>query len=219
MLPLALGTPDRPLDVLCLGAHADDIEIGAGGTILVLARAGRLGSVRWVVLSGTEVRAAEARASAARFLEGARSAEVVVETFAESYFPRELSAIKDRFESLKGGFDPDLLLTHRLEDRHQDHRTVAELTWNTYRGHAILEYEIPKYEGDLGHPNLFVELPDWAIERKAELLLEGFPSQHGRDWFDAETFRALARLRGLEARVTSRYAEAFHARKLVLGTG
>jgi LmbE family N-acetylglucosaminyl deacetylase len=215
MLPVSLG-PAGPLRVLAVGAHADDIEIGCGGTILRLVAEHRGLTVDWVVLSGTGDRGAEAADSAAAFLDGAAERRVVVERFRDGFFPYDGAAVKERFERLKAEVDPDVVFTHRLEDRHQDHRLVAELTWNTFRDHLILEYEIPKYEGDLGQPNLFVPLAAELCERKVELLRKGFPSQAGRDWFTDDTFWAQLRLRGLESRSPSRYAEAFGARKLVL---
>jgi LmbE family N-acetylglucosaminyl deacetylase len=208
--------PDAPLRVLALGAHADDIEIGCGGTILRLVADHPGLLVDWVVLSGHGERAAEAADSAAAFLHGAGEARVRVERFRDGFFPYDGGAVKELFERLKGEVDPDLVLTHRLEDRHQDHRLVAELTWNTFRHHLILEYEVPKYEGDLGHPGLFVPLTAALCERKVELLRKCFPSQAGRAWFTDDTFWALLRLRGVESGAPSRYAEAFTARKLVL---
>ena len=217
MLGLSLARdPDAPLRVLALGAHADDIEIGCGGTILRLVADHPGLLVDWVVLSGHGERAAEAADSAAAFLHGAGEARVRVERFRDGFFPYDGGAVKELFERLKGEVDPDLVLTHRLEDRHQDHRLVAELTWNTFRHHLILEYEVPKYEGDLGHPGLFVPLTAALCERKVELLRKCFPSQAGRAWFTDDTFWALLRLRGVESGAPSRYAEAFTARKLVL---
>jgi LmbE family N-acetylglucosaminyl deacetylase len=217
MLPVSLGLGAvSPLKVLAIGAHADDIEIGCGGTILRMVGEHRGLAVDWVVLSGDGERAAEAADSASSFLDGVAEKRVVVEGFRDGFFPYDGAAVKDVFERLKSQVAPDVVFTHRLEDRHQDHRLVAELTWNTFRDHLILEYEIPKYEGDLGHPNLFVPLAAEQCERKVELLRKGFPSQAGRYWFTDDTFWAQLRLRGLEARSPSRYAEAFHARKLVL---
>lgn len=216
MLPVSLGLgAGDPLRVLAVGAHADDIEIGCGGTILRMISEHRELAVDWVVLSGAGERATEAAESASAFLEGAAGKRVVVEAFRDGFLPYDGGAVKEAFERLKGQVDPDVIFTHRLEDRHQDHRLVAELTWNTFRDHLILEYEIPKYEGDLGHPNLFVPLAAEVCERKVELLRKGFPSQAGRYWFTDDTFWAQLRLRGLESRSPSRYAEAFHARKLV----
>jgi len=208
--------PDAPLRLLVLGAHPDDIEIGCGGTILRLVAEHPGLVVDWVVLSGTGERAAEAADSAAAFLDGAGEARVRIERFRDGFFPYTGGAVKELFERLKGEVAPDLILTHRLEDRHQDHRLVAELTWNTFRDHLVLEYEIPKYEGDLGHPSLFVPLAPEHCERKVELLRKCFPSQAGRAWFSDDTFWSLLRLRGVESNAPTRYAEAFQARKLVL---
>ncbi len=217
MLGLTLGgDPDAPLHVLVLGAHADDIEIGCGGTLLRLVSEHPNLTVDWVVLSGDGERATEAAESAAAFLDGAGAARIAVERFRDGFFPYVGAEVKQFLEGLKSRVSPDLILTHRLEDRHQDHRLVAELTWNTFRDHLILEYEIPKYEGDLGQPNLFVPLERQHCERKVELLLKHFPSQSGRDWFADQTFWAMLRLRGLESRAPSTFAEAFHARKLVV---
>jgi LmbE family N-acetylglucosaminyl deacetylase len=211
-----VARPDGPLRVLAVGAHADDIEIGCGGTILRLAGEYPGLAVDWVVLSGYGDRGTEAGDSAAAFLDGVGERRIRVERFRDGFFPYDGGAVKELFERLKAEVTPDVVFTHCLEDRHQDHRLVAELTWNTFRDHLVLEYEIPKYEGDLGHPNLFVPLAGEVCERKVELLRKGFPSQAGRDWFTDDTFWALLRLRGLESRSPSRYAEAFHARKLVL---
>jgi LmbE family N-acetylglucosaminyl deacetylase len=202
-----------PLRILAVGAHADDIEIGAGGTILRFAEEQRIAAVTWVVFSGDAKRAAEARASADRFLEGCPATSVVVHDIRDGFLPYVGPAVKERFEELKAA-EPDLVLTHRLEDRHQDHRLLADLTWNTFRDHVVLEYEIPKYEGDLGPMNAFAELSESTVRRKLDLLLAGFPSQRGRHWFREETFMATLRLRGLESNAASGYAEAFTARKL-----
>jgi len=217
MLGLTLARdPETPLRVLAIGAHADDIEIGCGGTLLRLVAEQPNLSVDWVVLSGLGERAGEAADSAAAFLQGAAETRVTVEQFRDGFFPYLGGAVKEFFEQLKSRVAPDLVLTHRLEDRHQDHRLVAELTWNTFRDHLVLEYEVPKYEGDLGQPNLFVPLTADQCERKVELLRKCFPSQAGRAWFSDDTFMALLRLRGVESNAPGRYAEAFHARKLVL---
>jgi len=207
--------PDGLRQVLCLGAHCDDVEIGCGGTLIELGRRFPGARFQWVVLSADEVREPETRAAAARLHAGADH-KVEVARFPGSYFPSAHREIKDYFEALKGWLDPDLILTHRLEDRHQDHRLVAELTWNTFRGHTILEYEIPKYEGDLGQPNVYVPLARDAVDRKVEALLECFPSQRQRPWFTADLFLAQLRLRGIECNAPSGFAEAFHARKLVV---
>ena len=210
---------DRGLRVLALGAHADDIEIGCGGTVLDLVGQDRVAAATWVVFSGSEERAAEAQSSAAAFLDGVAERTVSVHGFRDGFLPYEGAAVKDVFERLKHEVDPDLVLTHRGGDAHQDHRLVSELTWNTFRDHLILEYEIPKYDGDLGRPNLFVPLGEPAYRRKIELLQKGFPSQQGKAWFTEDTFLALMRLRGMEANAPSRHAEGFFCRKLVLGPG
>jgi LmbE family N-acetylglucosaminyl deacetylase len=217
VLGLSLARPDgAPPRLLAVGAHADDIEIGCGATILRLAAEHPGLSVDWLVLSGHGDRAGEAADSAAAFLAGAGATRVMVEGFRDGFFPYDGGAVKERFERLKAEVAPDLVLTHRLEDRHQDHRLVAELTWNTFRDHLILEYEIPKYEGDLGRPNLYVPVGQEHGERKVELLRKCFPSQAGRSWFSDDTFWATLRLRGIECNAPGRYAEAFQARKLVL---
>ncbi|MGE0304523.1 MAG: PIG-L deacetylase family protein [Acidimicrobiia bacterium] len=217
MLPITFGADHRgPLDILCIGAHSDDIEIGCGGTMLRLL-AERPGSrVTWVVLSGNAERQAEARASAARFLAAAGSSEVIVAEFRESFFPYVAAEIKEFFEELKRRGEPDVIFAHHRRDEHQDHRTVAELTWNTFRNHLIAEYEIVKYEGDLGHPNLYVPIDVETAERKVSLLLEGFPTQRERSWFRPETFRGVMAVRAVECNAPSGMAEAFHVRKMVI---
>lgn len=211
---LEFAKPGEPLSVLCLGAHSDDIEIGAGGVLLTWIASRAKVSVRWCVASATGQRAEEARASAADFLAGAAAAEVRLGEFRDGYFPYEGAGIKDWIETLKTGPRPDVILTHRRDDAHQDHRLISELTWNAFRDHLILEYEIPKWDGDLGQPNLYVSVSAETLERKIALLEKHFGTQRSKAWFDAETFRGLARLRGVECR--ERYAEAFWARKLVL---
>src|SRR5229473_2750125 len=188
-----LAHGDGPKRVLALGAHPDDIEIGCGGTILRLAAEHRRLEVLWVVFSSMSERAAEARASAAAFLEGVSSATVVVRDYRDGFLPYSGAAVKDEFEALKREFSPDLVLTHYRHDRHQDHRLVSDLTWNTWRDHLILEYEIPKYDGDFGSPNFFASLDPSVLDRKVDLLLEHFTSQAGRAWFTADLFRAVAR--------------------------
>ncbi|HKU15971.1 MAG TPA: PIG-L deacetylase family protein [Steroidobacteraceae bacterium] len=202
--------------VVCIGAHCDDIEIGCGGTLARWAREYSGATFVWGIFASEGVREHESRAAAARLLEGAGRCELRFHDFRASYFPAQLERIKDAFEVLKAEVRPDVVLTHRLEDRHQDHRVLAELTWNTFRSHLILEYEIPKYEGDLGHPNVFVPLDAPVLDHKVRVLMESFPSQRSRQWFTEDTFRALARLRGLECNAPSGYAEAFHARKVCL---
>jgi LmbE family N-acetylglucosaminyl deacetylase len=203
--------------ILCLGAHSDDIEIGCGGTMLKLTRdPGKL-SVTWVVFSGQGDRAAEGRRSARAFLAGAGRKKVVMKRFRGSYFPYEGRRIKQYFEHLKQSLQPDLVFTHCRDDRHQDHRTLSDLTWNTFRNHLILEYEIPKYDGDLGQPNAFVRLDETLCLRKAEILCKSFQTQGNKHWFSQDTFLSLMRIRGIECASPTKYAEAFYCRKLVCG--
>ena len=213
---LGLGLGPGPFRLLCLGAHPDDIEIGAGGTIARLATEGRLAEVAWLVLTGTGRRADEARAGAVAFTEGGPAPTVWVEGFRDGFLPSAHEAVKDRFERLKDEIRPDLVLTHRRDDLHQDHRLVNELTWNTFRDQLVLEYEIPKFDGDLGPMNVYVDLSAEGMQAKVDRLAAVFGSQAGRDWFDAETFRGLARLRGMECRAPGGYAEAFVGRKVVI---
>jgi LmbE family N-acetylglucosaminyl deacetylase len=203
-----------PRRILCLGAHADDIEIGCGGTILRLAPERRDLEVRWAVFSATPERAGEARSSAAEFLGGVK-ATVTIGEHRDGYLPWQGAAIKEEFEALKREFVPDLIFTHYRDDRHQDHRLVSELTWNTWRNHLILEYEIPKFDGDFGTPNFFSALPAATLERKIALLFRHFASQAGKQWFAAELFRAVARIRGMECVAPDSYAEAFYCRKAI----
>ena len=207
-----------PDTILCLGAHSDDIEIGCGGMLLELLAARPATVVHWVVFSASEARAAEARAAAVRIL-GAAPADIVIESFPDGRFPGRIDALKTRFEALKGEVMPDLILTHYRDDRHQDHRVVSNLTWNTFRDHLILEYEIPKYDGDLGRPNLYMPLSEDAVARKIETLMDCFASQHAHRWFDAATFGGFMRLRGVECNAPSGYAEAFHAHKILMTAG
>ncbi len=215
MLPLTIAQTKDPLRVLCLGAHCDDIEIGCGGTILNLLRNHPDALIHWVVLSSNAERAPEARQSAAEYLQSTPGSSVVVRSFKESYFPYVAAEVKDFFEELKGAFDPNLIFTHHRADVHQDHRLVADLTWNTYRNHLILEYEIPKYEGDLGHPQVYVPIPQEIAKRKSEMLLRHFASQRRRSWFRSEVFESLMTLRGIECNAPEGFAEAFHVRKLI----
>jgi len=214
-LTLARGA-GSPLRILCLGAHSDDIEIGCGGAVLSLLARHPRSSVRWVVFSGDAARAAEARASAADFLAAAGERDVRTLEFRESHFPWQGAALKAACEA-QTDFAPDLIFTHRESDRHQDHRLIAELTWNTFRDHLILGYEIPKWDGDLGNPQAFVPLDARVCREKVRLLLKHFASQAGRHWFDEELFLGLMRMRGVECRSPSGYAEGFDARKWVLG--
>lgn len=216
MLRLRLAAnPDSPVQALFLGAHSDDIEIGCGGTILELARFYSNLSVHWIVLSATEERAREVERSAGRFLAGVRTTELVVERFRDGYLPYDGARVKDYFEGLKTRLAPDVVFTHYRDDWHQDHRLVCELTWNTFRNHLILEYEIPKYDPDTGSPNLFVPLDTTRAEAKVRHLLDAYPSQATKPWFTRDTLLAAMRLRGVQARA-SHYAEAFYVRKLVV---
>ena len=215
---LTLTLPDKnngPLKILCLGSHSDDIEIGCGGTILRLLTSKPEIEVTWVVFGSSSKRDQEARDSAARFLVQARNKSVVVKNFRDGFFPFEGAQIKDYFEELKA-VSPDLIFTHTRKDAHQDHRLIAELTWNTFRNHLILEYEIPKYDGDMGQPNLFVPLDEEIYEKKVRYIVEAFETQRSKQWFGKDTFLALMRLRGMECVAPSGYAEAFYCRKLVL---
>ena len=219
MLSLLPGTGSGgPLRLLCIGAHSDDLEIGCGGTLLTWLRSSRPVHVTWVVLTAQGEREREARRSATALLRGAASIDLVLGSFRDGFLPTQHAEVKQFFEAVKRRGPVDLVFTHRLEDRHQDHRLAAELTWNTWRDQIVLEYEIPKYEGDLGQPNLFVPLPPAIARRKGAHLERHFGSQRSKDWFSQETFAALARLRGVECRAPSGYAEAFHARKLTLAS-
>lgn len=211
-LPEASG---EPLDLLCLGAHADDIEIGCGGTVLELLDR-RPVRVRWVVFSGEGERAEEARRSAGRFLEGADEADVSVHAFDDGLFPAQRREVKAVFERFKDEGDPDLILVHDEDDRHQDHRILGALCRETFRDHLILGYEIPKYDGGLRTPNVFAPLDAPVRERKMELILDSFPSQRSKHWFDRELFDGLMRLRGVECASPTGYAEGFHCRALRL---
>jgi LmbE family N-acetylglucosaminyl deacetylase len=200
--------------ILCVGAHSDDIEIGCGGTLLRLTDEHSDLEIMWVVFSGGGKRTKEANASARDFLKRARKSRVIVKDFKTSYFPVQLEAIKDFFETLKK-FDPDVVFTHYRDDRHQDHRVLSDLAWNTFRSHVILEYEIPKYDGDLGMPNLYVPISKRLCVRKVRLLLRHFSSQGNKHWFSEELFLAVPRIRGMECDAPSKYAEAFYGRKLM----
>jgi LmbE family N-acetylglucosaminyl deacetylase len=206
--------PD-PVTVLCLGAHSDDIEIGCGGTILYLKSTLSRLSFYWVVFSASGLRGQEAAKAADLFTAGSDK-QVVLKDHQDGFMPYNGGAVKDFFEQMKGQVNPDLIFTHWHGDAHQDHRLVCELTWNTYRDHLILEYEIPKYDGDLGRPNLFVPLEAPLCKRKVEHLFEAFESQRAKRWFDRETFLGLMRIRGMESNSPSGYAEAFHASKVVI---
>ncbi len=213
MLPFRLQDKG-PLKLLLLGAHCDDIEIGCGGTVLRLAREYPIEKVRWVVFTSTPERATEARNCAASLLRDVKRKEVIVKDFKDGLLPQEKGEVKNYFEEIKRTFDPDVIFTHYRYDLHQDHRVVNELTWNTFRNHIILEYEIQKYDGDIGNPSFFAPLDEKTSEEKVNAILSSFVSQSTKHWFDRETFMALMRIRGLEC--ANRYAEAFYLRKGLL---
>ncbi len=215
MKGLNFGLAGKPLSVLCLGAHSDDIEIGVGGTLLNWISAGSKLDIHWAVASATGARKEEAQNSAAAFLTGACSAKIELGEFKDGFFPYQGADLKTWIEDIKRRVSPDIAFTHRRDDAHQDHRELCKLTWNAFRDHVVLEYEIPKWDGDLGQPNFYVPIRAADLERKIELLEKFFSTQRSKDWFDPETFRGLARLRGMECRAEERYAEAFVARKLL----
>ena len=216
MQDLHLPTPAEPLRILCLGAHCDDIDIGCGGSLLALLERQRA-EVTWVAFSGAPQRARELEASAKRFLRRAAVRSVRLFTFRDSFFPADYAEIKEAFESLKALPQPDLILTHHRADLHQDHRIVAELTWNVFRDHLILEYEIPKFDGGLTTPNAYIALTKGQVEKKVEILLDCYATQRRKRWFTADTFRGLMRLRGVESGAKTGWAEGFHASKFLLG--
>jgi LmbE family N-acetylglucosaminyl deacetylase len=213
-LPRAKGRATR---ILCLGAHCDDIEIGCGGTLLKLLRGRGAWDVTWAVFCADPARSRELRASAQRFLKGARRTQLLAYQFTDSFFPGEYTAIKRTFATLRRLPEPDIVFTHERGDLHQDHRLLAELSWNLFRDHLLLEYEIPKYEGGLTTPNVLVQLSAAQAAAKVRALLASYPSQQAKPWFRADTFNALMRLRGVEAAAASGWAEGFHAAKLSVG--
>jgi LmbE family N-acetylglucosaminyl deacetylase len=218
MLDLSLSVPKGlPLKALFLGAHSDDIEIGCGGTIRQWLSAGVSLDATWIVLCAEGERAEEARGSAGDFLQGAASSRVLIGGFRDSFLPSVSGAVKEFFETFKAYPTPDVIFTHRRKDLHQDHRLTCELTYNTFRDHQVLEYEIPKWDGDLGAPNAFACVGEAAARQKVDLVLRHFGTQRGKDWFDRETFLGLMRLRGMECRAPERYAEAFYVLKAVIG--
>lgn len=216
MIALHLVTNDAPLEILCLGAHSDDIEIGCGGTILQLVERREV-RVRWVVFGAQGARADEARASASDFLAGAASTHVEVHGFRDGFFPTLRAEIKEAFEELKVEAKPHLIFTHEESDLHQDHNLLGSLTRETFRNHVVLGYEIPKFDGGLGSPNVFVPVEAPAKDRKIELIMRHFATQRGKHWFDEETLAGFMRLRGVESAAPTRYAEGFHCTKLKLG--
>lgn len=207
-------TFDQPRTILCLGAHADDVEIGCGGTILRILAEHKPVDVHWIVLSAQGRRAEEARRGAERLLRNAAERKISVESFRDSYFPYLGGQIKSYIEKLREEIDPDLIFTHYRHDLHQDHRLVSELTWCAFRDHLILEYEIPKYDGDLGNPNLYVPIEESTCREKIQAIGECFPTQHAKNWFSDDTYWALLRLRGVECHSPSKFAEGFFARKI-----
>jgi LmbE family N-acetylglucosaminyl deacetylase len=216
MLPLDLfQSHDRPLKILCLGAHSDDIEIGCGGTVLQMLSGQHDLEFFWVVFSSGNEREREARKSAELFLDKAKRKEVVVKQFRDGFFPYDGGKVKEFFEELKKLVSPDVIFTHYRNDRHQDHRTISDLTWNTWRSHLILEYEIPKYDGDLGSPNWFVPLTREVCDRKIKCICDVFQTQSNKAWLTEDTFQAILRLRGVECAAPEKFAEAFYCRKLI----
>jgi LmbE family N-acetylglucosaminyl deacetylase len=205
----------QPLRLLCIGAHSDDLEIGCGATVLTWLASMPAVEVTWFVLSADGIRASEAHRSARALLARAAASKIFISDFRDCFMQSQYTEVKSRFESMKREVEPDVILTHYLQDRHQDHRLAAELTWNTWRNHLVLEYEIPKYEADLATPNTYVPISAPVVRRKIDHLKRFFSSQRGKDWFTDDTFRGLMRIRGLESRSRSGFAEGFHARKLV----
>lgn len=216
MLNLKLADkPDFAYKVLCLGSHSDDLEIGCGGTILKLVENYPNIVFQWVVFSSSPEREKEAISSAGKFLAGVTEKQIIVKSFRDGFLPFIAIEVKEAFEQLKKEFNPDLIFTHYRHDAHQDHRLICELTWNTFRNHLILEYEIPKYDGDLGNPNFYVPLESDLCQQKIKYILDSFPSQKDKQWFTEETFLSILRIRGIESNAPDKYAEAFYARKMV----
>ena len=213
MLPFKLDKKG-PLNLLFLGAHCDDIEIGCGGTVLRLTKEHEIKHVRWIVFTSTAERRAEADRCAQIFLQNVKSKSIIIKDFKDGVLPQQRGEVKNYFEEIKATYQPDVIFTHYRHDLHQDHRLINELTWNTFRNHLILEYEIQKYDGDVGNPCLFVPVEQEIAEQKVRALLDCFVSQSAKHWFDRETFLALMRIRGVES--STRYAEAFYLRKATL---
>lgn len=214
MLRLTFVQDNRfPLTILCLGAHPDDIEIGCGATILKLLEKRRDVLFKWVVFSAKGERKSEASTGAELFLANAKDKEIRTLDFRDGFFPYDGQNIKEYFEVLKRETSPDIIFTHLRNDLHQDHRLISELTWNTFRDHLILEYEIPKYDADLGSPNLFVHLDEVQCQKKVELLMSAFKSQRSKHWFSEDLFLGLLRIRGAESGGLAKYAEGFYCRK------
>jgi LmbE family N-acetylglucosaminyl deacetylase len=216
MLPLSLGPDRKRLRVLCLGAHSDDIEIGCAGTLLRWSKEFQDLDVTWAVLCASDTREEEARRSAKALMSNASSLEIVIGNLEDAYLPADIRRAKSFLVGLRSRIDVDVILTHSIDDRHQDHRLIGELTWQTWRNHLVLEYEIPKFEGDLLRPNVLVSLPEGIAEAKINHLMEHFSTQRSKDWFSADTFMGLMRLRGIECRSESGFAEGFSGRKIRL---
>jgi LmbE family N-acetylglucosaminyl deacetylase len=216
MMNPRLDAQSRPgLQILCLGCHSDDIEIGCGGTVLRLAKMYPECTFHWVVFSAVGIREVEARRAAELFA-GTRVKTLLLKSFQDGFMPYVGADVKEVFEKELKQLNPDLIFSHNGRDAHQDHRLISELTWNTFRDHLILEYEIPKYDGDLGRPSVFIQLEPDIYESKIRYLMESFPSQRSRRWFEKETFLSMMRLRGMECNAPSGYAEAFYCRKLII---
>ncbi len=216
MMQLRIDTK-KPLNILCLGAHCDDIEIGIGGTLMTLFKSYPIDSVYWQVFCSDDVRKKEAEKSAQTYLEHIDKKKIDVKDYRDGFLPYIGYEVKDHFEYLKKEFHPDIIFTQYRHDYHQDHRLLCELTWNTFRNHLILEYEIPKYDGDMGRPNFFVEIDKDIVDRKIMLLHKCFQSQTEKQWFDDLTFKSIMRIRGMECVAKSGFAEAFYTQKLRLG--
>ncbi|BAZ15630.1 hypothetical protein NIES4071_75020 [Calothrix sp. NIES-4071] len=208
-------TDESDYKILCLGAHCDDIEIGCGGTILKLIEYKKV-IIYWVIFTSNELRLLEATASVNIFLKEVETKKVIIKDFRDGFLPFHGIEVKECFEQIKQEFSPDIIFTHFRDDRHQDHRLISDLTWNTFRNHLILEYEIPKYDGDLGIPNFFVHLDEALCRRKIQYILDAFKTQNNKQWFAEDTFRSMLRIRGIESNSPSKYAEAFYCRKLFL---
>lgn len=206
----------KKLNLLVLGAHCDDIEIGCGGTLLKWSMEARIQKIIWVIFSSNATRKEEARRSAEMYLQDIPESEIIILDYQDAYLTFDAKEIKEKFEEIRHLMDPDIVFTHYRNDRHQDHRLLSDLAWNTFRNHLVIEYEIPKYDGDLGTPNGYVAIPSEQVDRKIALLLACYTSQAAKHWFDEETFKSLMRIRGLECNSSSRYAEAFHLRKCLL---
>ncbi|MBE9114780.1 PIG-L family deacetylase [Lusitaniella coriacea LEGE 07157] len=213
--PIFNPTQQSNYKVLCLGAHCDDIEIGCGGTLLKLIENYNI-FVHWVIFSSNPQRKQEALASANLFLQNVDRKQIIIKDFRDGFLPTQIVEIKEYFEQLKKEFSPDIIFTHYRHDLHQDHRLISDLTWNTFRNHFILEYEILKYDGDLGNPNFFTALEESHCSRKIEYILSAFETQKNKHWFEEETFRSLLRIRGVQSNALHRYAEAFYCRKAII---